>query len=131
MGRRSISSTKAGKFMNPTDQASEPQIFKYFLSKCKFFIFNLTGKEARRKELKKNKKQRLQVRQAVIKQKDPKLIFSEMEAIDKMGKLFKFLTRICFNLNFIFFIKNMIPIIRLLIMLKFCRTKDENSKIPG
>jgi len=49
--------------MNPTDQAR---------------------KEARRKELKKNKKQRLQVRQAVIKQKDPKLIFSEMEAIDKM-----------------------------------------------
>ena len=43
-----------------------------------------TGKEARRKELKKNKKQRLIVRQAVIKQKDPKIIFAEMEAIDKM-----------------------------------------------
>lgn len=65
MGRRSITGTKAGKFMNPTDQAR---------------------KEARRKELKKNKKQRLQVRQAVIKQKDPKIIFAEMEAIDKMGK---------------------------------------------
>lgn len=63
MGRRSITGTKAGKFMNPTDQAR---------------------KEARRKELKKNKKQRLQVRQAVIKQKDPKHIFAEMEAIDKM-----------------------------------------------
>lgn len=63
MGRRSITGTKAGKFMNPTDQAR---------------------KEARRKELKKNKKQRLQVRQAVIKQKDPKIIFAEMEAIDKM-----------------------------------------------
>lgn len=62
MGRRSISSTKAGKFMNPTDQAR---------------------KEARRKELKKNKKQRLQVRQAVIKQKDPRQIFAEMESIDK------------------------------------------------
>lgn len=63
MGRRSITGTKAGKFMNPTDQAR---------------------KEARRKELKKNKKQRLQVRQAVIKQKDPKHIFAEMESIDKM-----------------------------------------------
>jgi len=49
--------------MNPTDQAR---------------------KEARRKELKKNRKQRSQVRQAVIKQKDPKIIFAEMEAIDKM-----------------------------------------------
>lgn len=69
MGRRSITGTKAGKFMNPTDQAR---------------------KEARRKELKKNKKQRLQVRQAVIKQKDPKIIFAEMEAIDKMGKFDQF-----------------------------------------
>lgn len=63
MGRRSVTGTKAGKFMNPTDQAR---------------------KEARRKELKKNKKQRLIVRQAVIKQKDPKIIFAEMETIDKM-----------------------------------------------
>lgn len=63
MGRKSVSSTKAGKFINPTDQAR---------------------KEARRKELKKNKKQRLQVRQTVIKQKDPRQIFNEMEAIDKI-----------------------------------------------
>ena len=63
MGRRSINSTKAGKFMNPTDQAR---------------------KEARRKELKKNKKQRLQVRQAVIKQKDPKHIMNELEQLDRM-----------------------------------------------
>ena len=63
MGRRSISSTKAGKFMNPTDQAR---------------------KEARRRELKKNKKQRLQVRQAVIKQKDPKHIMNELEQLDRL-----------------------------------------------
>ncbi len=40
----------------------------------------------RRKELKKNKKQRLQVRQAVIKQKDPKHLLNDMELLDKMGK---------------------------------------------
>ena len=37
MGKRSTNTTKGGKFMNPTDQAR---------------------KEARKKELKKNKKQR-------------------------------------------------------------------------
>lgn len=63
MGRRSINSTKAGKFMNPTDQAR---------------------KEARRKELKKNKKQRQQVREAVIKQKDPRTLIAEMEELDKL-----------------------------------------------
>jgi hypothetical protein len=36
--------------------------------------------------LKKNKKQRLQVRQAVIKQKDPKHLLNDMELLDKMGK---------------------------------------------
>ena len=44
MGRRSINTTKSGKYMNPTDQAR---------------------KEARKKELKKNKKQRQLVRAAV------------------------------------------------------------------
>lgn len=63
MGKRSINSTKAGKFMNPTDQAR---------------------KEARRKELKKNKKQRQQVREAVIKQKDPKHILNDLDSLDKL-----------------------------------------------
>jgi len=49
--------------MNPTDQAR---------------------KEARRRELKKNKKQRLAVRQAVIKTKDPQLMITELEALDDM-----------------------------------------------
>jgi len=62
MGRRS-SSTKAGKSINPTDQAR---------------------KEARKRELKKNKKQRLLVREAVLKNRDPKNLLTEMEAIDKM-----------------------------------------------
>lgn len=49
--------------MNPTDQAR---------------------KEARKKELKKNKRQRQMVRAAVLKGKDPYQIISEMERIDQM-----------------------------------------------
>ncbi|XP_062575854.1 WW domain-binding protein 11-like isoform X2 [Saccostrea cucullata] len=63
MGRRSINTTKSGKFMNPTDQAR---------------------KEARKKELKKNKKQRMMVRTAVLKGKDPLKLLQEMEVIDLM-----------------------------------------------
>ncbi|XP_055003266.1 WW domain-binding protein 11-like [Sorex araneus] len=63
MGRRSTSSTKSGKFMNPTDQAR---------------------KEARKRELKKNKKQRMMVRAAVLKMKDPKQILRDMETWDEM-----------------------------------------------
>lgn len=44
------------------------------------------GKEARKKELKKNKKQRQLVRAAVLKGKDPSQIIDEMEKIDQMGK---------------------------------------------
>ncbi|XP_037936381.1 WW domain-binding protein 11 [Teleopsis dalmanni] len=63
MGRRSINTTKSGKYMNPTDQAR---------------------KEARKKELKKNKRQRQMVRAAVLKNKDPGQILEEMEKIDEM-----------------------------------------------
>ena len=49
--------------MNPTDQAR---------------------KEARKKELKKNKKQRLLVRQSVLKNKNPRSLISEMEHLDRM-----------------------------------------------
>ncbi|XP_066256293.1 WW domain-binding protein 11 [Euwallacea similis] len=63
MGRRSINTTKSGKYMNPTDQAR---------------------KEARKQELKKNKKQRQMVRAAVLKGKDPHQILEEMEKIDQM-----------------------------------------------
>ncbi|KAK3925665.1 Protein EARLY FLOWERING 5 [Frankliniella fusca] len=63
MGRRSINTTKSGKYMNPTDQAR---------------------KEARKKELKKNKRQRQMVRAAVLKGKDPYQIIQEMERIDQM-----------------------------------------------
>lgn len=63
MGRRSINTTKSGKYMNPTDQAR---------------------KEARKKELKKNKKQRQLVRAAVLKGKDPAQLIEEMEKIDEM-----------------------------------------------
>ncbi|KAJ7372701.1 WW domain-binding protein 11 [Desmophyllum pertusum] len=63
MGRRSISTTKSGKFMNPTDQAR---------------------KEARKRELKKNKKQRKMVREAVLKSKDPQRILEEIEKIESM-----------------------------------------------
>ncbi|XP_038969267.1 WW domain-binding protein 11-like [Rattus norvegicus] len=63
MGRRSTSSTKSGKFINPTDQAR---------------------KEARQRELKKNKKQRMMVRTAALKMKDPKQIIRDMETLDAM-----------------------------------------------
>ncbi|XP_038969270.1 WW domain-binding protein 11-like [Rattus norvegicus] len=64
MGRRSTSSTKSGKFINPTDQAR---------------------KEARQRELKKNKKQRMMVRAAALKMKDPKQIIRDMETLDAMA----------------------------------------------
>lgn len=63
MGRRSINTTKSGKYMNPTDQAR---------------------KEARKRELKKNKRQRMTVRLAVLKSKDPQQLLEEMEKIDQM-----------------------------------------------
>uniref|UniRef100_A0A8C6WE95 Wbp11/ELF5/Saf1 N-terminal domain-containing protein n=1 Tax=Neogobius melanostomus TaxID=47308 RepID=A0A8C6WE95_9GOBI len=57
MGRRSTSSTKSGKFMNPTDQAR----------KCPFTF-----------------KQRMMVRAAVLKMKDPRQIIRDMEKLDEM-----------------------------------------------
>ena len=65
MGRRSTNTTKNGKFMNPTDQAR---------------------KEARKRELKKNKKQRKLVRETVLKLKDPIQIVEEMLRLDMLGK---------------------------------------------
>nr|CAH8872172.1 unnamed protein product [Trichobilharzia regenti] len=62
MGRRSVNTTKSGKFMNPTDQAR---------------------KEARKRELKKNKKQRMAVRHAVLKAKDPLQLLEETSLYDK------------------------------------------------
>ena len=67
MGRRSTKTTKTGKFMNPTDQ---------------------WRKESRKKELKKNKKQRVAVREAVIKTKSPAAIIKEIEDIEQQGILF-------------------------------------------
>lgn len=63
MGRRSINTTKSGKYMNPTDQAR---------------------KEARKRELKKNKKQRMAVRAAVLKNKDPLGLLQDLEALDEL-----------------------------------------------
>ena len=67
MGRRSTKTTKTGKFMNPTDQ---------------------WRKESRKKELKKNKKQRVAVREAVIKTKSPAAIIKEIEDIEQQGILY-------------------------------------------
>lgn len=53
-------------------------------TKSSTIIFFL-GKEARKKELKKNKKQRQMVRAAVLKGKDPAQLIEEMEKIDEMG----------------------------------------------
>lgn len=52
---------KAGKTLNPADKAR---------------------KEARKKELKKNKKQRHQVRSAAIESKDPEQIIADLEKLD-------------------------------------------------
>lgn len=54
----------------------------FFFTNCDFN----SGKEARKKELKKNKKQRQMVRAAVLKGKDPVQLIAEMEKIDQMGK---------------------------------------------
>ena len=62
--------------MNPTDQAR---------------------KEARRKELKKNKKQRQLVRTAVIKGKNPTDIILELEKLDDMEDKGKSLIVIPYN----------------------------------
>lgn len=61
MGKKSAAGS--GKFVNPTDKAR---------------------KEARKKELKKNKKQRLAVRTNVIKGKDPQQILADMRRLDRM-----------------------------------------------
>src|SRR5687767_6176680 len=63
MGKKNKATTKSGKFVNPTDRAR---------------------KEERKRELKKNKKQRLAVRTAVIKGKDPNQILAELERLDQM-----------------------------------------------
>ena len=85
MGRRAINTTKSGKYMNPTDQASKLSNVIENLFLCKYFC-EILGKEARKKELKKNKKQRQMVRQAVLKNKDPSQLLEEMEQIDEMGE---------------------------------------------
>ena len=46
--------------------------------------FVISGKEARKKELKKNKKQRLIVRTSVLKGKNPRSLVTEMEHLDRM-----------------------------------------------
>ena len=60
-------------------------IYAKFLrdSLCNCVIF--LGKEARKKELKKNKRQRMAVRAAVLKGKDPTQLIVEMEKMDQMG----------------------------------------------
>ena len=60
------------------------------------FFFQFSGKEARKRELKKNKKQRMLVRQAVLKGKDPFKLLEDMENIDKMGMM---LLVYCFNMQ--------------------------------
>uniref|UniRef100_A0A914WKA3 Wbp11/ELF5/Saf1 N-terminal domain-containing protein n=1 Tax=Plectus sambesii TaxID=2011161 RepID=A0A914WKA3_9BILA len=62
MGRRATSTTKSGKFMNPADQER---------------------KQNRKRELKKNKKQRVTVRQALLKSKDPEEIIEQLEKLDQ------------------------------------------------
>lgn len=72
--------------MNPTDQASKFKVaVTFYRLEIQYYFF--VGKEARKQELKKNKKQRQMVRAAVLKGKDPQQILEEMEKIDQMGNL--------------------------------------------
>lgn len=59
--------------------------YRHLSEKNNDFISTFVGKEARKKELKKNKKQRQMVRAAVLKGKDPAQLIEEMEKIDEMG----------------------------------------------
>ncbi|XP_069763790.1 WW domain-binding protein 11 isoform X1 [Narcine bancroftii] len=59
---------------------SESRLSKY----GDYVQLTVTGKEARKRELKKNKKQRMMVRAAVLKMKDPKQIIKDMEKLDEM-----------------------------------------------
>ncbi len=69
MGKRSTTTTKSGKFMNPTDQAR---------------------KEARRRELKKNKKTRMAVRASVLKNKNVEQILDDLRDLGTSENCFKF-----------------------------------------
>ncbi|VDK45773.1 unnamed protein product [Anisakis simplex] len=62
MGRRPGSTTKSGRFMNPADQER---------------------KSMRQKELKRNKKQRTMVRQAILKSKDVDEIIENLRRLDE------------------------------------------------
>lgn len=99
MGRRSINTTKSGKYMNPTDQAREYTVrwsSTTNTATCFLNIFFYTsGKEARKKELKKNKRQRQIVRTAVLRGKDPMQLLGEMEKIDQMGKFY--ISELCYR----------------------------------
>ena len=88
MGKRSTQNTKSGRAMNPADQARTCDRLKKIFTSAVFheFCICFSGKEARRRELKKNKKQRIVVREAVIKAKDPKKVIEELERLDQMGK---------------------------------------------
>lgn len=66
-------------------QHNQQSVPKKYVQYSKKHLFCITGKEARKKELKKNKKQRQLVRAAVLKGKDPAQIIEEMEKIDQMG----------------------------------------------
>jgi len=68
------------------EHLQENAIFNWKENEVFNCLFSLIiGKEARKKELKKNKKQRQLVRAAVLKGKDPAQIIEEMEKIDQMG----------------------------------------------
>lgn len=66
MGRRPGGTTKSGRFMNPADQER---------------------KSMRQKELKRNKRQRIMVRQAILKSKDIDEIIENLSRLDDQGSL--------------------------------------------
>ncbi|ELT92000.1 hypothetical protein CAPTEDRAFT_220578 [Capitella teleta] len=95
MGRRSINTTKSGKYMNPTDQArleftnsiaTRSELMALFLPQfpVQYYYVQHPAFDYMVGLHCMNKKQRQQVRLAVLKGKDPRKIFEEMELIDAM-----------------------------------------------
>jgi len=70
------------------DQIKMKNLGSNFQSICLTILYKFIGKEQRRKELKKNKKQRMAVRHAVLKGKDGQKILFDLDELDDMGKTF-------------------------------------------
>ena len=86
MGRRSINTTKSGKYMNPTDQARKEARKRELRKVSLYLILLIYYNEIFLTKMNyfQNKKQRMIVRAAVLKGKDPYQIIADMERLDQL-----------------------------------------------